>query len=280
MECLRSTSFSISVNGESHGFFESKRGLRQGDPISPYLFTIVMEVFTLMLKRQVAYEKKFKYHWGCKKLGILSLCFADDIMLFCHGDKISASVLRRAMDEFCLASGLRPNMDKSTVFFGNVDDIVKQEVQLVMPFNEGTLPIKYLGIPLDSNRINRGDCNVLLDNVKRRIDTWQNKSLSFAGRLQLIASVLNSLNVFWAPMFILPHGICDDIDKLLKRFLLKVESNKSFKYNVAWKDVCMQKNEGGLCLKSLHVWNEALLEKHLWNVIMDNESIWVMSVKA
>ena len=67
------------------------------------------------------------------------------------------------MDEFCLASGLRPNMNKSTVFFGNVNDVVKMEVKLVMPFSEGTLPVKYLGIPLDSNRVNRNDCVVLLD---------------------------------------------------------------------------------------------------------------------
>ena len=81
-------------------------------------------------------------------------------------------------------------------------------------------------------------------------------------------------------MFILPHAICDDIDKLLKRFLWKVEGNKNFKYSVAWKDVCMQKKEGGLGLRSLHVWNEALMAKHLWNVIMDNESIWVKWVKS
>ena len=92
MTCLKSASFSISVNGESHGFFKAKRGLRQGDLVSPYLFTIVKEVFSLMLKRQVKLEKKFKYHWGCKKLGIINLCFADDVMLFCHGDKDSASV--------------------------------------------------------------------------------------------------------------------------------------------------------------------------------------------
>ena len=146
---------------------------------------------------------------------------------------MSASVLRRALDEFCFSSGLRPNMDKSSVYFGNVNDEVKQMVKLVMPFSEGTLPVKYLGIPLDSNRVYRNDCTILLDKVKRRIDGCQNKSLSFAGRLQLIASVLSSLNVFWASLFIMPQGICDDIDKLLKRFLWKVDSNKSRKFSVA-----------------------------------------------
>ncbi|GJU49071.1 RNA-directed DNA polymerase, eukaryota, reverse transcriptase zinc-binding domain protein [Tanacetum coccineum] len=101
MVCLKSVSFSVCVNGESHRFFKAKRGLRQGDPVSPYLFTIVMEVFTLMLKRQINNEKRFKYHWGCRNMEIVNLCFADDLMMFCHGDMISASVLRRAMDEFC-----------------------------------------------------------------------------------------------------------------------------------------------------------------------------------
>ena len=150
-------------------------------------------------------------------------------MMFCHGDIVSASVLRRALDEFCLSSGLRPNMAKSTVYFGNVTDGVKQDIKLVMPFSEGTLPVKYLGIPLDSNRITRSDCTVLLDSVKRRIDGWQNKHLSFAGRLQLIASVLVSVNVYWASIFILPQGICDYIDKMFKRFLLQTNDVKSFK---------------------------------------------------
>lgn len=201
-------------------------------------------------------------------------------MLFCHGDKHSASVIRRAMDEFYLSSGLRPNMEKSTVYFGNVTEEVKNEIKLVMPFREGSLPVRYLGIPLDSNRISRSDCNVLLDNVKKRIDGWHNKSLSFAGRLQLIASVLNSVNVYWASIFILPIGICDDIDKILMCFLWKTDGRKSSKYSVAWKEVCMQKKEGGLGIKSLRIWNESLMAKHLWNVIIDKQPIWIKWVKS
>ncbi|GJU49343.1 RNA-directed DNA polymerase, eukaryota, reverse transcriptase zinc-binding domain protein [Tanacetum coccineum] len=119
MVCLNYASFSICINGESHGFFKAKRSLRQGDLMSPYLFTIIMDVFTLMLRRQVSNEPKFKYHYGCKGLGILNL-FANDLMLLCHGDMMSASILRRGLDEFCLSSGLRPNMAKSIIYFGNV----------------------------------------------------------------------------------------------------------------------------------------------------------------
>ncbi|GKF90858.1 RNA-directed DNA polymerase, eukaryota, reverse transcriptase zinc-binding domain protein, partial [Tanacetum coccineum] len=154
----------------------AKRGLRQGDPVSSYLFTIVMEVFTLMLRRQVRQEKKFKYRWGCRELQLLNLCFADDLMMFCHGDLIYASVMRRAMDEFCLSSGLRPSMTKSTIYFGNVSNEVKEEIKIVMPFCEGTLPVKYLGIPLNSNRISRSDCIVLLEKIKKGYKIGERKT--------------------------------------------------------------------------------------------------------
>ncbi|GJR88119.1 pentatricopeptide repeat-containing protein [Tanacetum coccineum] len=139
-------------------------------------------------------EKRFKYHWRCMEMKIVNLYFADDLMMFFHGDVILASVLKRAMDEFCLSSGLRPSMAKSTVYFGNVTDEIKKEIKMVMPFNEGCLPVRYLGIPLDANMISRSDCILLLDKVRKRIEDWRNKDLSFAGRLQLIASVLGSVN--------------------------------------------------------------------------------------
>lgn len=62
MVCLTSSSFSICVNGELHGFFKSKQGLRQGDPISPYLFTIVMEAFNMMVKRHIRRDGHFWFH--------------------------------------------------------------------------------------------------------------------------------------------------------------------------------------------------------------------------
>ena len=81
-------------------------------------------------------------------------------------------------------------------------------------------------------------------------------------------------------MFILPSRICDDIDKFFKKILWKVDNTRSSRYNVAWKDVCMMKREGGLGIKSLHVMNEALMAKHLWNVLTDKDSIWVRWVKC
>ncbi|CAH1453080.1 unnamed protein product [Lactuca virosa] len=85
MICVSTPYFTVSVNGEDHGYFPSRRGLRQGDSLSPYLFTIIMEVFTLILKKKVSESNSFKYHWKCRDRKITNLFFVDDLLLFCYG---------------------------------------------------------------------------------------------------------------------------------------------------------------------------------------------------
>ncbi|GJV84412.1 putative reverse transcriptase domain, reverse transcriptase zinc-binding domain protein [Tanacetum coccineum] len=222
MECVSSTSFSISINGSLHGYFKGKRGLRQGDPLSPYLFTLIMKILTLMIKRRVRDSKDFTYHWYCSKLELVNLFFADELFLVAYGDASSARVIMEALDELKNASGLTPSLPK-----------------------KGRLPVKYLGMLLVSSRLIYKDCKELIEKVQNRVNDWKNKSLSIAGRLQLVQSVIGSLHVFWASVFILPNRILIDIKQIMRGFLWCQGSMRRGKAKVAWDVVCLPKDEGG-----------------------------------
>ncbi|GJV66022.1 putative reverse transcriptase domain, reverse transcriptase zinc-binding domain protein [Tanacetum coccineum] len=187
MECVTTTSYSICVNGSLHGHFKGSRGLRQGDPLSPYLFTMVMEILTLMIQRRVLASDCFTYHRYCSNLELVNLCFADDLFLFTYGDVASASVIMEALDEFKDASGLIPSIPKSTAYFCNVLNHTKLSILQVLPFEEGKLPVKYLGVPLVSSRLKIRDCLELVDKVSLRIQDWKNKSV-YGGKVTTYSS--------------------------------------------------------------------------------------------
>ncbi|XP_062080462.1 uncharacterized mitochondrial protein AtMg01250-like [Humulus lupulus] len=121
MACLKDPTYTILMNGRVQGEFRGRKGLRQGDPISPLLFVLAMEFCTRLLC-QASLDKGFRYHPKCKQLKIVNLCFADDLVIFCKGETSSVQIMRDGFNEFCLASGLSANMDKSQVYFGGVTE--------------------------------------------------------------------------------------------------------------------------------------------------------------
>ncbi|GKC71020.1 RNA-directed DNA polymerase, eukaryota, reverse transcriptase zinc-binding domain protein [Tanacetum coccineum] len=121
LTCISSSNFFICLNGEVHGYFQGGRGLRQRDLISLYLFTLVIEVFTLIMEHKIKNSENFRYHLGCKDLKLTHLWFADDLLVLCHGDEGSIKVIKDAIDDFSRVSGLVPNLNKSTIFFRNVN---------------------------------------------------------------------------------------------------------------------------------------------------------------
>nr|GEV71812.1 RNA-directed DNA polymerase, eukaryota, reverse transcriptase zinc-binding domain protein [Tanacetum cinerariifolium] len=150
MTCLTSASFSVCVNGESHGFLRAKRGLRQGDLISPYLFTLVMEVLNLMIKIQIRNDKRFKYHSGCQKLNISSLYFADDLLMLCHGDIASAFILRRGLDEFSMSSD---NL-LSNFLWCNKDAVGSKPIEWVGEYDSVlNVPVPILSVDLEDKAV-------------------------------------------------------------------------------------------------------------------------------
>ncbi|XP_074266809.1 uncharacterized protein LOC141590096 [Silene latifolia] len=150
MECTRSASYSLVLNGESFRHFKGAKGLRQGDPLSPLLFTIAMEYLSRILAYTTA-TFPFKFHPLCSPLRLSHLMFADDLLLFCKGDVKSIMVILRFFSTFSHASGLQMNPTKTNAFFNGVPSDVKHEILQISGVQEGLLPFRS---ELGTNRLN------------------------------------------------------------------------------------------------------------------------------
>ncbi|KAL0293112.1 UNVERIFIED_CONTAM: Retrovirus-related Pol polyprotein from type-2 retrotransposable element R2DM [Sesamum angustifolium] len=274
-QCVTTVSFSISLNGSIYGYFPGARGLRQGDPMSPYLFVLVMEIWTTLLRHRVQNDPNFQFHWKCKEHRILSLCFADDVLLFCKAHIPSVQVIKDTLTEFANMSGLKVNASKSHIIISKSGQNEKQQILNLLGFQEGSLPVKYLGVPLTSSRLTLADCSPLIHKVDCRLSGWSHLNLSFAGRALLIKSVLSTLHNYWASVFILPKGIIKLLESKMRKFLWQGSTGKGYA-KVAWDLICKPKEEGGLGFRSIETVNRALMLKHLWRLVKnDGSSIWV-----
>lgn len=278
--CISTCMISIKVNGSLEGYFKAQSGLRQGDPISPYLFVLAMEVLTACLKKATA-DPTFKYHWCTKDLAITHLVFADDVMLFSHGDWHSITCLLTAVNEFSGFSGLCPNREKSNCFFANVPTEVQNLVLNFTGFTLGRLPIRYLGLPLITKALSRTDCRPLIMSLRKNIDSWSHKILNHAGRLQLLKVVLFGIQSYWSTHLVLPISVLKDIQSLFVKFLWGGSGSNQKHAKVAWSDCCKPKMEGGLGLRDLCEWSRAAYLYHLWRIIQPvGNSLWVQWFKT
>lgn len=216
-ECLSTSSFSVTVNGASGGFFKSTKGIRQGDPLSPYLFVLAMEALSrLLLSRYEA--GNIGYHPGTAPLKISHLMFADDVMVFFDGTSNSLHGIAKCLDDFASWSGLHMNKSKTELFTSGVDQRESNAIT-GYGFASGKLPIRYLGLPLMSRKMKISEYSSLIVKLTKSFQGWSVKLLSFAGRLQLLKTVIFGTVNFWTSAFILPKGCIKEIESLCSRFL-------------------------------------------------------------
>ncbi|XP_074298892.1 uncharacterized protein LOC141629862 [Silene latifolia] len=273
-ECVTTASYSLVLNGEAFGFFHGKQGLRQGDPLSPLLFTIAMEYLSRVLNFATE-VLPFKFHSICSRLKLQHLMFADDLLLFSKGDTQSVMVLLRSFATFSAASGLQMNNHKSYIYFSRVQRKVRDYIIGLSGCVEGQLPFKYLGIPITAGRLGKKEYQVLIEKIVERIRCFGARKLSYAGRLVLVKSVLISLFTYWANIFLIPKGVMKKIDSICRNYLWDGTSVYLRTPMVNWEKVCTPQSEGGLGLRYSLDWNRATIGKLVWWIYSKPDSLWV-----
>ncbi|KAJ9535960.1 hypothetical protein OSB04_un000878 [Centaurea solstitialis] len=191
------------------------------------------------------------------------------------GDLASVEVLKVALDRFRKISGLEPNIEKSDAFFCNVSVEDKEVILNCLPFKPGCFPIRYLGVPLSPVCLRHADFAPLVTKVKMRIHNWKAKFLSFAGRKQLIVSVLQSMQLYWMAIYVLPSGVVHELESCFRDFLWAQGDSSKGKCKIAWDKVCKPISSGGLGFKRLSLWNRAFIAKLILDLITRRNSLWV-----
>lgn len=272
-ECITTASFTICVNGESGVYFKSRRGLRQGDPLSPYLFVLAMEVFSRLLKSR--YESGYiRYHPNAEPIDISHLMFADDVMVFYDGSNSSLHGISETLDDFSSWSGLEINQSKSELFTAGLDQL-ETNTSMNYGFLMGSLPICYLGLPLMHRKLRVSEYSILLDKISGTFKAWSARHLSFAGRLVLIKFVISGIIVFWITTFILPKGCIKKIESLCYKYLWSGQIEGPAFTKVSWAACCVPKREGGLGLSRFETWNKTLCLRLIWLLYAEGGSLWV-----
>lgn len=276
-QCITTTRFSVAVNGELGGYFRGARGLRQGDPLSPYLFVLAMEVFAQLLNKNFQ-NGDIGYHPTAQNPDISHLAFADDIMVFFDGQHSSLQQIVMTLDSFSSWSCLSMNRSKTELYVAGLSPTETSDLTS-LGFSLGSLPVRYLGLPLMHRKLRICDYRPLLDQLKKRFSSWTSRALSFAGRRQLLSSVIFGTLNFWFSSFILPKGCIKAIESLCTRFLWNGNITSKASAKVSWKVVCLPRSEGGLGLRDLCIWNKTLSLKLVWLLHSESESLWAAWTK-
>ena len=130
--------------------------MRQDDPLSPYIFVLAMDILSKLLDVAVAYGV-FNYHPKCKKVKLTHLCFANDLLIFTKGNIESIVGVQKILKLFYTYSGMQLNCEKSEFFYSGMNRSLVEQIQTTTGFKCGTLPVRYLGVPLVTKRLSFKD---------------------------------------------------------------------------------------------------------------------------
>ncbi|KAJ0469831.1 putative RNA-directed DNA polymerase [Helianthus annuus] len=271
---IQSARSAVLVNGSPTFEFECQKGLRQGDPLSPFLFLIVMEALAGMITRagRLGDIEGIKLPNAGPTLS--HMLYADDALILGKWDRSNIVNLMRLLRIFHVCSGMKMNVHKSHLFGVGLDDLEVCCMAEYLGCNKGDLPFKYLGIKVGANMNRVSYWDPVVDTIRSRLQSWKAKMLSIGGRLTLIKSVLSSLPVYYLSMFKAPCKVIDNIEKIMRKFLwMGCKEGKGIHW-VAWEIVTRPKRFGGLGISKLSEVNSALLVKWVWRFKTDYDGLW------
>ncbi|XP_056698604.1 uncharacterized protein [Spinacia oleracea] len=252
-QCITTVSYQVLVNGEPTRSFNPKCGMRQGDPLSPYLFVLCMEVFSALMRRSEN-DHLIQGISVCRGAPLVSqLFFADDSLLFFRVSPEVCDQVLSVLAEFSSLSGQVINYQKSFVKFSpNTPQDYRDYLASSLRLGQRPSLGPYLGVPVD---------------IARKLANFSTLHLSSATKLVVINSVLVASITHVLSVFLIPKSICDRIDSLCLRFWWRSSAASRGMSMVPSSVIHLPKGMGGLGIQNISTFNQALLAKTAWRIV-------------
>nr|GEY19151.1 RNA-directed DNA polymerase, eukaryota, reverse transcriptase zinc-binding domain protein [Tanacetum cinerariifolium] len=276
---LRSSRGSILVNGSPTEEFQFYKGLNQGDPISPFLFILIMESLHLSFQMVVDVGMFTGINLS-PSVNLSHMFYADDAVFIGHWNDSNINTLVNVLECFYHASGLRINMCKSKIMGVHVEgDLVKHAASKLGCLILNTLFV-YLGTKVGGKISRVKEWNEVVDKVVSRLSKWKIKTLSIGGRLTLLKWVLGSIPIFHMSIYRVPLRVLQQLESIRNRFFNGNDLGSKKATSIKWSNMLADKVKGGLGVCSLYALNRGLMIKWLLRFYAQNTSLWVRVVKA
>jgi hypothetical protein len=219
MECITTVRFSVHFNGVLLDTIQPTRGLQQGDPLSPYLFLFVADGLSKNLQNEASNGAIQGVKVSRRAAEITQLLFADDSLLFFRASIAQASLVKAALDKYCIGTWQLINFDKCLILFNAKQEQTTMEgVKVQLNVHRSTFEAKYLGLPTPEGRMKAEKFTNIMDRLAKRYSAWDERSLSSAGKETLIKSVAQAIPVYVMSIFILPGRLQEALTRSIRRF--------------------------------------------------------------
>jgi hypothetical protein len=278
---LSSGTSSVLLNGIPGKKFYCKRGVRQGDPLSPLLFVLAADLLQSILSKAMDQNLISRpIHCACDDFPVIQ--YADDTLIILKADAMQLVSLKALLHTFAESTGLKVNYHKSNMIPINMDTEKLNHFAATINCRTGTFPFTYLGLPLCIIKPSMEHFIPIIQRVQSRLGGIAD-FLNYGGKLQLVKSVLSSLPIFFMGCFDVPITIKDQVVKYMRHCLWRKKNGDVQARGsalISWKKITRPKNQGGLGVLDLDTQNRALLLKNLDKFYNNNDIPWVKLVKG
>ncbi|KAK2446576.1 hypothetical protein QL285_017365 [Trifolium repens] len=278
--CVFAGNMSVLVNGSATSEVSIQRGLKQGDPLAPFLFLLVAEGLGGLMRTAVERHRFSGFVVGSNGVSVSHLQYADDTLCIGEASIENLWSLKAILRGFEKVSGLKVNFAKSCVIGVNVSDNFIRLASAFLNCRVGSVPFKYLGLPVGANPRRATAWEPMLVALRNRLGEWSNKYVSLGGRIVLLNAVLNAIPIFFLSFMKIPILVWKKVRRIQREFLWGSRNGRRRISWVKWDTVCKPKKWGGLGVRDIRAVNISLLAKWRWRLLHSDGAIWKDVIKA